>query len=118
MTRICALISRARTEYGIEIVNLKPTPVPLAKRAKSKKRSHEDDIPDDVKTEGALMKEYKNLAAHLKCEAHKGHCYINRNAEHKWLDYMQMSYWAKKMVLGEADENNPPNILSMDRQPI
>lgn len=68
-------------------------------KAKSKKRSREDDIPDNVKTEGALTKEYKNLTSHLKCEAHKGHCYINRSAEHKRLDYKDMSFWAKKMVL-------------------
>ena len=77
----------------------KPTPAPTSTQAKSKKRLWEDDIPEEVQTEAALMKEYKILTAHLKCEAHKGHCYINQNVEHKRLDYKDMSYWAKKMVL-------------------
>jgi hypothetical protein len=75
------------------------------------------------------------LAAHLKCELCKGHCYVMRNGEHQRLDYKEMSYWAKQnvcsfpfffsdrthlrnvQVLGESDKYNPPNALSFDRCP-
>lgn len=71
---------------------------PPATQAKSKKRSREDDIPDEVKINGTLTKKFKELTAHVKCEAHKGHCHINRSGEHRRLDYKEMSFWAKQMV--------------------
>ena len=71
---------------------------PKAKRSKSKKHLCEDDVLQDDKTDGVITDEYKALAAHLKCEACKGHCYVMRNGEHQHLDYKEISYWAKQTV--------------------
>ena len=68
---------------------------------KLRKRSHQDDIPPDIKDDSTQLKAYNQLECTIRCEAHCGHCYIDRvNGldNHRRLDHAQMSLWAKKIV--------------------
>ncbi|KAH8977708.1 hypothetical protein EDB86DRAFT_2817057 [Lactarius hatsudake] len=66
------------------------------------KNAREDDIPPPVDT--ALMPQinaFKQLENTLRCEAHRGHCYVDRSGgrdNHQRLTLGKMTEWAKEVV--------------------
>ena len=78
--------------------------------ANLKKRSRQDDIPPalDGKDNSTQHKAYNQLERATQCEAHRGHCFIDRvNGldNHRRLDHAQMTLWAKKIVSLLNSEN-------------
>lgn len=60
------------------------------------------DVPQpadsEVKTQYSA---YKLLEAAIKCEAHKGHCYVESTGgrdNHRRLSHQEMTLWAKSIV--------------------
>ncbi|KIL54471.1 hypothetical protein M378DRAFT_92481 [Amanita muscaria Koide BX008] len=87
---------------------------------KSKKRSHQDDIPPEADGKDTQLKAYNQLECTIRCEAHHGHCFIdcvNGLDNHQRLDHAQMTLWAKKISLGQATIYNPPHCLNFDHGP-
>lgn len=73
--------------------------------SKTKKRTHEDDIPPTAGDEGdetpTQLKSYKLLESTIRCELHHGHCFVDRTSSHDnhcRLDHSEMTLWAKKIV--------------------
>ncbi|KAH9009474.1 hypothetical protein EDB85DRAFT_2162692 [Lactarius pseudohatsudake] len=123
LTRLNAKIIAARKNaVSLEIQNLTKAPSKASKASASKgKRRREDDIPPPMNPEqGAVYQAYKELEIALKCEAHKGHCFVDRlggRDNHKRLDHRAMTFWAKKMTLNEAAVDRPPNLKPFDQPP-
>lgn len=47
------------------------------------------------------LKAYKQLESTIRCELHRGHCYIDHTSghdNHRRLDHSEMTLWAKKIV--------------------
>ena len=66
------------------------------------KHKHTYDVPQpadsEVKTQYST---YKLLEAAIKCEAHKGHCYVESTGgcdNHRHLSHQEMMLWAKSIV--------------------
>jgi hypothetical protein len=80
---------------------LQTKPLSKVKSAKEKRR-HEDDIPPPVDERVRTQYyAYKQLKAALKCEAHRGHCFVDCSGgcdNHRRLDHQEMTMWAKKIV--------------------
>ncbi|KAH9026936.1 hypothetical protein EDB83DRAFT_2319709 [Lactarius deliciosus] len=120
LTRLNAKIIAARKNaVSLEIQNLTKAPSKASKASGSReKRRREDDVPPAVSAkQGAVYQAYKELEITLRCEAHKGHCYVNRlggRDNHKCLDHRAMTFWAKKMTLDEAAIDRPPNLKPFD----
>ena len=66
------------------------------------KRKYEDNIPQPVSGElHTESKSFSQLDIALKCEAHKGHCFVAHSSgqdNHRWLSLKDMTLWAQKMV--------------------
>lgn len=72
---------------------------------KGKKRAREDSdsdvAPDDNNEADTQLKAYKRLEPAVRCEAHQGHCFIDRTGSqenHRRLTHGEMTLWAKKIV--------------------
>ncbi|KAI9444148.1 hypothetical protein H4582DRAFT_2071725 [Lactarius indigo] len=123
LTRLNAKIIVARKNaVSVEIQNLTKAPSKAPKASGSRgKRRREDDVPPPVNAkQGAVYQAYKELEIALRCEAHRGHCYVDRlggRDNHKRLDHKAMTFWAKKITLNEARIDLPPNLKPFDRLP-
>ncbi|KAI9443523.1 hypothetical protein H4582DRAFT_2054510 [Lactarius indigo] len=97
-----------------------PSKAPKASGSRGKRR-REDNVPPPVNAkQGAVYQAYKELEIALRCEAHRGHCYVDRlggRDNHKRLDHKAMTFWAKKITLNEARIDLPPNLKPFDRLP-
>ena len=76
---------------------------PPAKASNTReKRKYEDNIPQPVSGElRTESKSFSQLDIALKCEAHKGHCFVARSSgqdNHRRLSLKDMTLWAQKMV--------------------
>ena len=102
------------------------------------KRKREDDIPPPVTDTKRLAETqaFKQLEAAIKCEAHKGHCLVDRTGgrdNHRRLNFHEMTQWAQQIVSknsferackltevqasGKATIYTPPHINGFDRVP-
>ena len=77
------------------------------KGQKGKKRSRMDDIPEAA-TEGTVAASYQLLENETKCEAHHGHCFVDRpknggHETHRRLSFEELEFWAKKIVSSIID---------------
>ncbi|KAG1851556.1 hypothetical protein C8R48DRAFT_612642 [Suillus tomentosus] len=63
------------------------------------KASNTYDIPPVTEEDSTQLKAYKQLECHIRCELHRGHCFIDRTSgydNHHRLDHAEMTLWAKK----------------------
>ena len=70
--------------------------------SKAKKRTREDDIPPTPSGEMVMqLKSYRQLESAIRCELHRGHCFVDRTSghdNHRRLSHEEMTLWAKKIV--------------------
>ncbi|KAH9161479.1 hypothetical protein EDB89DRAFT_1913865 [Lactarius sanguifluus] len=101
----------------------KNTTKPLSKVSKvlgsREKRRRQDDIPPPMTAEQwAVHQAFKELDIKLKCEAHKGHCFVDRSGgcdNHKRLDHRDLTVWAQQIASLDATIHAPPNLKLFDR---
>ncbi|KAI9434305.1 hypothetical protein H4582DRAFT_2060250 [Lactarius indigo] len=114
------IIVACKNAVSVEIQNLAPSKAPKASGSRGKRRC-EDDVPPPVNAkQGAVYQAYKELEIALRCEAHRGHCYVDHlggRDNHKRLDHKAMTFWAKKITVNEARIDLPPNLKPFDRLP-
>ncbi|KAG1811050.1 hypothetical protein EV424DRAFT_1327815 [Suillus variegatus] len=108
MDQLCHKVSNARTRVvALEVKNA------AAKQTttKAKKRTREDDIPPAIEEDSTQLKAYKQLECHIRCELHRGHCFIDRTSgydDHHRLDHAEMTLWAKKIIPTSKTPSPPP----------
>ncbi|KAH8977576.1 hypothetical protein EDB86DRAFT_2837683 [Lactarius hatsudake] len=118
ITCVCNKIKTVRKRaVCLEVKNAAKPPPKVPKE----KRKREDDIPPPVDT--ALMPQinaFKQLENTLRCEAHRGHCYVDRSGgrdNHQRLTLGKMTEWAKEVSMGRTSIYHPPHNLQFDRAP-
>ncbi|KAI9452633.1 hypothetical protein BJY52DRAFT_1226005 [Lactarius psammicola] len=109
-----------KNAVSLEVRNIAKPSSKASKASSARgKRRREDDAPPPMSEEqGAWHTAFKELDNALKCEAHGGHCFVDRTGgrdNHQRLDHKIMSLWAKKMSLNEATIYTPPNMKGFDR---
>ncbi|KAH9166184.1 hypothetical protein EDB89DRAFT_1910890 [Lactarius sanguifluus] len=66
----------------------------------------------------AVHQAFKELDIKLKCEAHKGHCFVDHSGgcdNHKRLDHRDLTVWAQQIASLDATIHAPPNLKLFDR---
>ena len=69
--------------------------------AKDKRKHTYDDQPPADSEVKDQYSAYKLLEASIRCEAHRGHCYIEDvggRDDHRRLSHQEMTLWAKSIV--------------------
>lgn len=107
------LMQRARSrQVVLEIHNLRK-----ATQAASASHGHRENVvPDNPLTTMNFASQFRELKNKLACAQHPGkHCYVNPiSADHEAQDIYKLSLWAKKIFLGEATYERPPETVSFD----
>ncbi|KAF8262287.1 hypothetical protein EI94DRAFT_1704899 [Lactarius quietus] len=87
--------------------------------AKGKCRQETDDndpplVKEEVQSQFAA---FKQLEATIKCEAHKGHCFMECSGgqdNHQCLILQEMTLWAQAIVRSHATVYCPPNTINFN----
>ncbi|KAG1719586.1 hypothetical protein EDB19DRAFT_1620925, partial [Suillus lakei] len=111
----CMLIKRARSRRVVlEIHNL----VRESRQAASAARPRRDEAVNDNQdppTSMSFASELRELKNKLDCEKHGKFCYINPiSGDHEAQDIYNLTLWAKKIFLGEATYEKPPEMAAFD----
>ena len=82
-------------------LDFEQTKQPKAPNAKDKRKRDNDTPPPPNKEVESQYAAYRRLEATIKCEAHDGHCLVERSGgrdNHRRLNYQEMTLWAQQMV--------------------
>ncbi|KIJ96350.1 hypothetical protein K443DRAFT_10688 [Laccaria amethystina LaAM-08-1] len=116
-------IKRARTrEVFMEIHNLRPAQRAAAASTLGRKGRNSTSQPlnsEEPDTTLTFIKELRELKRRLECQLHKGrYCFVSPiNGQHQGCDIYQLTFWAKKIFLGQANYQSPPSSLEFDHVP-